>query len=58
MFHHGFLGFCAWDIPALIILAAMVVIFIVHRRNMKKREEEFEQDLSDKWADESVKPET
>lgn len=47
MFKHGFLGFCAWDIPALIVLAAIIVIFIIHRRNMKKCEQEFEEELVD-----------
>ena len=54
MFAHTSFGFCAWDIPALIVLLAMVVIFIVHRHNQKKREKEFEQELADLQAQESI----
>lgn len=55
MFAHTSLGFCAWDIPALIVLVIMIVVFIVHRHNQKKREEEFENKLAEKLADETVK---
>lgn len=54
MFSHSFLGLCAWDLPALIVLLAMIVVFVVHRHNMKKREDEFEDELAARWADESV----
>ena len=54
MFAHTSIGYCMWDIPALIVLILIIVIFIVHRHNQKKREEEFEDQLSEKWADESV----
>lgn len=55
MFEHGFLGLCAWDVPAIIVLIAMIVIFIGHRIMMKKREDEFEDELSGRMADDSVK---
>ena len=42
MFAHTSLGFCMWDIPALIVLILIIVIFIVHRHNQKKREEELD----------------
>lgn len=54
MFSHSFFGLCAWDLPALIVLIAMVVIFVAHRHKMKKREDEFEDELASRWADESV----
>lgn len=54
MFSHSFFGLCAWDLPALIVLAAMIVVFAVHRHNMKKREDEFEDELADRWANNSV----
>ena len=54
MFGHGFLGFCIWDIPALIVLAAIIVLFAVHSHKMKREEKELEEGLSDKWAEESV----
>ena len=43
-----------WDIPALIVLILIIVIFIVHRHNQKKREKEFEDQLAEKWSEESV----
>ena len=48
MFSHSFFGLCAWDLPALIVLIAMVVVFAVHRHNMKKRENEFEDELAER----------
>ena len=44
MFSHSFWGLCAWDLPALIVLALMILIFVIHRDKMKKREEEFEEE--------------
>ena len=54
IFTHSTLGFCIWDIPSLIVLIAIVAIFIVHRHNQKKREMDFEDQLAQRWADESV----
>lgn len=45
MFSHSFWGLCAWDLPALIVLVLMILVFVVHRDRMKKREEEFEEEL-------------
>ncbi|MBI4856903.1 MAG: hypothetical protein HY818_09195 [Acetobacterium woodii] len=58
IFTHSTLGFCIWDIPALIVLIAIVVIFIVHRHNQKKREKDFEDQLAERWADKSVDSKT
>ncbi len=54
-FHTKF-GFCMWDIGALIVLIAMVVILVVHIVNQKKREQEFEDELSEKMADSNGSP--
>lgn len=54
MFSHSFFGLCAWDLPALIVLIVMVVVFVGHRHNMKKREDEFEDELADRWAGQSA----
>lgn len=43
---HFAFGWCFWDLPALIVLAAIVVIFIVHTHKMKKREKDFEEELA------------
>lgn len=52
------LGFCIWDVLALIILIIMIAIFIAHRHNQKKREDEFEKQLAEKLAEDVVKNET
>ena len=43
---HIALGWCIWDIPALIVLLAIVVIFVVHVNKLKKREKAFEEELA------------
>lgn len=48
MFSHSYWGLCAWDIPALIVLAVMLLIFVIHRHKMEKREEEFEDALAER----------
>jgi protein-S-isoprenylcysteine O-methyltransferase Ste14 len=50
-FSHSVLGICMWDLPALIVLIAIIVTFVVHRAMMKKRENELENELADKYAD-------
>ena len=49
-FVHTKLGFCFWDIPALIVLIAIIAVFGVHVIRQKRRENEFEDELSDKMA--------
>lgn len=53
MFSHSFMGLCAWDLPALLVLVLMIVLFAGHRYKMRKREREYEDELSDRWAGES-----
>ncbi len=48
MFEHTTFGFCAWDIPTLIVLLVMIGVFIGHRYNQKKREKEFTKELEEK----------
>ena len=55
MFLNITLGWCAWDLPALVILVAMIVVFVVHRIRLKKREQNFENELADRWAQDSMK---
>lgn len=54
MFDHTVLGFCIWDIPALVVLIATVVVFLLHRHKQKKREKEFEDELAEKLAQKST----
>lgn len=52
-FHTKF-GFCLWDAIALLVLAAMVAVLVIHNVRQKKRERDFEGELSEKLARESV----
>ena len=51
-FHTQF-GFCLWDVVALLALVAMVVVLVVHNVRQKKRELDFENELSEKLAQET-----
>ena len=51
-FHTRF-GFCLWDVGALAALAAMVVVLTVHIVRQRKRERDFEDELSEKMAEQS-----
>ena len=53
------LGFCAWDIPAFIVLLLAITVFVIYNRRMKKKERElselFAENMADKAVDESYK---
>lgn len=51
---HTTLGFCWWDIPALIILIVVIVAFIWNRHKLKKQEKELEDKLAELYADETT----
>ena len=57
IFEHSVLGFCWWDLPALIILIAVIVGFAVKHHNMKKEEKDLEDQLSEFYADDTVEME-
>ena len=48
---HTVLGFCWWDIPALIILLAVIALFIKKHHDMKKLENELEDQLEELRGD-------
>ncbi|MEG0650555.1 MAG: hypothetical protein RR764_12055 [Oscillospiraceae bacterium] len=37
MFENVVLGFCLWDIPAAILLAAIITAFVMQEKKHKKR---------------------
>ncbi|MDD4525952.1 MAG: hypothetical protein WCQ94_01575 [Lachnospiraceae bacterium] len=37
------LGFCYWDLPAAILLAAVGIVFVVQQRRHKKKMKELEE---------------
>lgn len=51
---HTILGFCWWDILALIALIAVIAVFVIKHRDMKKQEKEFEDQLSELYANDTV----
>ncbi|WP_343210385.1 hypothetical protein [Anaerolentibacter hominis] len=48
------LGFCMWDIPALVVLLLAITVFIVYNRQMKKKEQELSELLAQNMADQAV----
>lgn len=43
-------GWCAWDLPALLLVVAMTVVFVIHQVQMRRRERKFEDELADRMA--------
>lgn len=48
LFIHETLGMCFWTPFALIVAVIAVVVAVVHSRKQKKRENEFQNDGTDK----------
>ena len=55
LLEHTKLGFCWWDLLALLILLALVIVYLVRRHNLKKEQKDLEDQLSDLYAEDSVK---
>ena len=55
LLEHTKLGFCWWDLLALLILLAEVIVYLVRRHNLKKEPKDLEDQLSDLYAEDSVK---
>ena len=54
LIEHTKLGFCWWDILALIILIVVIVVFVVRRSKLKDEQKELEDQLSDLYAEDSI----
>ena len=54
IFEHTRLGFCWWDLLALVILVIVVVAFEVKRSKLKDEQDELEDQLSELYAEDSV----
>ena len=46
-FEYATLGFCGWDIPALILLVAAAALFFVRRHKLGKEIKELKDQLSE-----------
>ena len=55
LLEHTKLGFWWWDLLALLILLAVVIEYLVRRHNLKKEQKDLEDQLSDLYAEDSVK---
>ena len=51
---HSRLGFCWWDLLALIILLAVIIVWMVKCHDLKKEQDDYEDQLSDLYAGDSV----
>lgn len=51
---HTVLGFCWWDLLALIVLLVAIIVYVVKRHDMKKEEKELEDQISELYADDTV----
>lgn len=54
IFEHTRLGFCWWDLLALVILVIVIVAFSVKRSKLKDEQDELEDQLSELYAEDSV----
>ena len=54
IFEHTRLGFCWWDLLALVILVIVVVAFAVKRSKLKDEQDDLEDQLSELYAEDSV----
>ena len=54
LFEHTKLGFCWWDLLALLILLAVVIVYLVRRHNLKKEQKDLEDQLADLYAEDSI----
>ena len=54
IFEHTRLGFCWWDLLALVFLVFVVVAFAVKRSKLKDEQDELEDQLSELYAEDSV----
>ena len=52
---HSVLGFCWWDIPAAVILVMVIAVSVWRHHDMKKQEKDLEDQISELYADDTVK---
>ncbi|MCI8400751.1 MAG: hypothetical protein HFI38_01425 [Lachnospiraceae bacterium] len=55
VFEHSVFGFCWWDLPAAILLIAVIVVFAWKHHEMKKEEKDLEDQISELYADDTVR---
>lgn len=50
IFEHSALGFCWWDLPAVIILIVVIAVFAWKHHDMKKQEKDLEDQIEGQYA--------
>jgi len=51
---HTTLGFCWWDLLALIVLIVIIVVFAWKHHDMKKQEKDLEDQIAELYADDTA----
>lgn len=51
---HTVLGFCWWDLPAVIVLIVVIAGFVWKHHDMKKQEKDLEDQISELYANDTV----
>lgn len=52
---HTKLGFCGWDLIALIVLIVVIALFAWKYHDMKREQKDLEDRISELYADDTVK---
>lgn len=55
---HTRIGFCWWDLLALIVLIVVIVVFVKNRKKLVDQEKDLQDELSSLYAGDSMKEET
>ncbi len=55
---HSKLGFCWWDLVALVALVVVVGLFVIQHKKMKERAKQLEEEVSALYAADTLKAET
>lgn len=58
LFEHATLGFCWWDLLALIVLIVVIVVFVWKHHDMKKQEKDLEDKIAELYANDTAKTES
>lgn len=51
---HSVLGFCWWDLLAVIVLIVVIAGFVWKHHDMKKQEKDLEDQISELYANDTV----
>lgn len=54
---HTRIGFCGWDVLALVVLVIVTIVFAVRCNKLKEEQEELEECLSELYAEDSIEAE-